>query len=198
MGRVHAAAACLYVAVALAGCGSKNDDDGELGAHCYPNGTCNVGLSCAGGVCLVAADAAVDAPADAAADAAVDAYGCVDAYEPNDTIIDAYVTNVDGTTLSKTLQGTLCQGDKDTFAVTISVANRNLELIIDLPTADTFVQASIQNSAGVPIANAAPVTSTQKRAYTPNLPMGTYYVQTTTVTTTTVHPYTATVNVTGP
>jgi len=62
------------------------------------------------------------------------------------------------------------------------------------------VFASILNSGGVPIANATVVSSnpTSLRAYTPNLPIGTYYVQTYTSTTTTAHPYTATVNVTGP
>jgi hypothetical protein len=202
MGRVHAAAACLHVAIVLAGCGSKNDDDGELGGHCYPNATCNVGLSCSAGICLVA-DAAVDAPPDVRPDAALDAYVCTDAYEPNNTVPTAYATSVDGTNLSQALPGTLCPGgggDKDYFAVSISVANRNLELLVDLPASDPQVFASILNSGGVPIANAVAVTGmpARLRAYTPNLPTGTYYVETYTSTTSTAHPYTATVNVTGP
>jgi hypothetical protein len=204
MGRVHAATACLHVAlVVLAACGSNKDDDGELGAHCYPNATCNVGLTCNGGICLVT-DAAVDAPADVMIDAPPDAFVCpTDAYEPNNSIADAYVTTVAGTTSTQALSASLCPGtDKDYFTVVITVASTNLELLVDRPANDNLVQASILNSGGVPIANAAVTTTpTRLRAYTPNLPTGTYYAETYTASPTNAmgaHAYTATLTVTGP
>ena len=85
----------VVVLSVLMGCGSQGSGQGEVGGHCYPNGTCNVGLSCIGGICVAAApDAQVgtrdsndsDAPVvDSAvadgpsADAAIDAPVSVDA-----------------------------------------------------------------------------------------------------------------------
>lgn len=71
------------LAVSLfAACGSSSQ--GEIGEHCYPNGTCNVTLACVGGVCVAAAlDAGIDgafdsmpdaSPVDAPPDAPPDAY----------------------------------------------------------------------------------------------------------------------------
>jgi hypothetical protein len=58
------------------------------------------------------------------------------------------------------------------------------------------------NSGGVPIANAAAVSGVnrQKRAYTPNLPVGTYYAQVygPNSGSQTTNNYKLTVNVTGP
>ena len=60
--------------VAVVGCGGGKKA-GELGADCYPNGTCNVTLACVGGLCIAAAaDAAVgDSPRGSDADSHVDA-----------------------------------------------------------------------------------------------------------------------------
>jgi hypothetical protein len=75
-----------------AGCGGNNAaTQGELGGHCYPNGTCNVTLSCSGGICVAAvADADTSAMIDAAPDALVNTAS--DAYVlPVDAAVDAAV-----------------------------------------------------------------------------------------------------------
>ena len=61
------------LALALgAGCSSGPAQGEERGA-CYPNGTCNTGLSCLSNVCVVAgADAGMDAGNDAGMDASAD------------------------------------------------------------------------------------------------------------------------------
>src|SRR5205823_4373077 len=75
----------VFLALVVASCGGSNSpSQGEVGGHCYPNGTCNVGLSCVGGFCVAALDAPTpDARLDAPTDAAPDARFCADdsAYE---------------------------------------------------------------------------------------------------------------------
>ena len=45
----------IWMIAALAACGggstNNNAQDGALNGHCYPNNTCNAGLTCSGGVC---------------------------------------------------------------------------------------------------------------------------------------------------
>jgi len=55
----------LWIAVALVACGGPTNSaqDGTLNGHCYPNNTCNAGLTCTGGVCQVV-DETVDAAID--------------------------------------------------------------------------------------------------------------------------------------
>jgi len=57
--------------LACAGCGGHGQGNkGELGGHCYPNGTCNVTLFCGGGICLALPDARLlDAQVDESPDA---------------------------------------------------------------------------------------------------------------------------------
>jgi hypothetical protein len=176
--------AIAALAAIWSGCGGQSSDDGEVGGHCYPNATCNVGLTCAAGICMpvdaAIVDAASDARVDAAVDAPVDALVCTDtSIEPNDTIATAFVTPV--ATLQNTISITnlmICPaGDKDDFAVTITAANQNLEMILDFDPAAPIGMGSILNSGGVPIANATMVTGMpyRQRAYTPNLPTGVYY-----------------------
>lgn len=77
----------LFVLVA---CGGEKKQ-GELGADCYPNGTCNVTLACVGGLCVGGTpDAAVDARAGTGSDAAEPEDAHVDAsIHPPDASIDA-------------------------------------------------------------------------------------------------------------
>ncbi len=86
----------------LAACGGENkaqQAQGEIGGHCYPNGTCNVTLDCVGGICIAAVDAGVDAAVDAMVDAAIDAPPdaaidapvCDNQFEPNEMIQTAYL-----------------------------------------------------------------------------------------------------------
>jgi hypothetical protein len=64
--RIVAATAAISIAL-LAGCGAERPvladagpPPGTEGASCYPNGTCNAGLSCAAGRCVRGRDAGVD------------------------------------------------------------------------------------------------------------------------------------------
>jgi len=126
--------------------------------------------------------------------------------EPNDTIQQAFVTPIDsgGTKKTLTFAGlAICPaGDKDTYSITISQANENLEVLIEYEAAGAMLQGSILNSGGVPIANASPVSGMTGviRAYTPNLPVGTYYAQAygPNSGTLTMNNYKLTINVTGP
>lgn len=42
----------ILVAVGTAACGGDVTADGQVGGRCYPNSTCNPGLSCTGGFCV--------------------------------------------------------------------------------------------------------------------------------------------------
>ena len=76
--------ALVGLSMIAAACGGNGVTPGELGGHCYPNGTCNVTLSCSGGICVASvADADTNATVDAASDALVD------------TVPDAHVLRVD-------------------------------------------------------------------------------------------------------
>jgi hypothetical protein len=167
----------------VTGCGDDGpsaDNDGEVGGHCYANGTCNVGLNCSAGIC-VPVDAAVDAPHDAAPDAPPDAYVCATAFEPNDTIQTATATSVATTMNSATITGVaVCPNtDKDHFEVTTTTGNQNLEVVVDFASPGPVLEVSILNSGGTPIANGSVVTGMPQRlrAFTPNLPTGTYYAR---------------------
>ena len=92
-------------------------------------------------------------------------------------------------------------GDKDTYSITITTANQNLEMLFDYDEGGADLQGSLLNSGGVPIANASATTMTrQKRAYAPNMPTGTYYAQVygPNSGTATTNNYKLTINVTGP
>jgi len=157
-----------WLVVALcAGCGDAIDD-GAVGGHCFPNETCNAGLTCTNNICVPIDAAAPDAPIDAM---------CVDMFEPNDTVMSATDTGIMGTmgTNTRTLAAVICpNGDKDNFKVTITVAGFDLEALLDSDNA--LVDGSIINSNGTSIANAVPVSATRRRAHAPSLPLGTYYV----------------------
>jgi len=184
----------LLVAFLLAGCGGKSNDGG-LGGHCYPNGTCDVGLACSGGVCAVGVDAAIDSPPDA--------FVCNDdtVIEPNETPQTAYDTNVATLAASRTITGlAICPiGDKDHYKITTSLANQNIEVLVDFAPGVAALQASILNPGGVAISNSLPVAGmTQRvRSYSPSVPAGTYYALVTGPSNGTNN-YQLGINVTGP
>jgi hypothetical protein len=101
--------------------------------------------------------------------------------EPNDTIQMAFQTPVATQKNNLTFAGlAICpSGDKDTYSITITAQGQNLEMIVEFEEGGATLQGSILNSSGVPIANASAVSGMpgQIRAYTPNLPTGTYYAQ---------------------
>jgi len=123
--------------------------------------------------------------------------------EPNDSIAMAWVTPVDTRKNFPLSSLAICPGgDKDTFSMQITVANENVEVLIDFDTAGAALQGSILNSGGTAIAQAMPVTGSPGhiRGYVANLPVGTYYAQvfgpaSGSVTT---NNYNLTINITGP
>jgi hypothetical protein len=122
--------------------------------------------------------------------------------EPNDMIAQAFQTPVATTKNTLTFAGlAICPaGDKDNYSVTIISANQNLEVIIEYDAAGADLQGSILNAGGTPIANASPTTPGVRRAYTPNLPTGTYYAAVfgPTMGGVVTNNYKMTINVTGP
>jgi hypothetical protein len=122
--------------------------------------------------------------------------------EPNEDIMHAFQTNVDTNRKMLTFAGlAICpMGDKDTYAVQISVALENLEAIVEYDAGGAALQASILNVGGSPIGNGSPSGANMIRAYTPNLPANTYYVQVygPASGTSTTNNYKLTLNVTGP
>jgi len=123
--------------------------------------------------------------------------------EPNDMITQAFQTPVATQKNTLTFAGlAICpSGDKDNYSVTITMANQNLEVLIEYDPAGADLQGSILNSGGTPIANASPTDPGHRRAYTPNLPTGVYYAAVfgpTMGTGVTTNNYKMTINVTGP
>ena len=112
------------------------------------------------------------------ADTAPDALSCAsDMFEPNDARTEAPQLHKGGET-TQTVSAVVCPGtDKDYFYVDVQVDN-TLELLVDRPTGDTGLQASIQNASGSAVASASPVFGmpTRLRAQVVNLPDGIYYM----------------------
>ena len=98
--------------------------------------------------------------------------------DKNDTIATAYQTPVASQRMDITFAGlAICpEGDKDNYAVNITAANQNLEVIVTWE-AGLPISASILNSVGTPIANGTSNGPTSVKAYAANLPVGTYYTQ---------------------
>jgi hypothetical protein len=164
--------AILVTAMIVAACNSSDGTDGELGGHCYPNGTCNATLACSAGVCVP-----LQALPDAAVDASIvipDAPVCSMLYEPNESIATAHPL----TGATNTLTGlAICSNiDKDTFQLTITQLS-NLDAITTVASG-TPVAVSILNAGGATLVNGTSSGAGSLRALAANLPAGTYYVQT--------------------
>lgn len=124
--------------------------------------------------------------------------------EPNDSIQMAFQTPVATQKNNLTFAGlAICPaGDKDTYSITITMAQQNLEMLVEYEGTGADLQGSILNMGGTPIANAAVMTGATgvRRAYAPNLPTGTYYAQIYGPNSGAVQTnnYKLTINVTGP
>jgi len=182
----------MVVGAAVAGCGggggANDQNDGEVGGHCYPNGTCNVGLACSEGICspldAFVPDAATDAAIDAVSiDAPPDAapFVCNDdsAFEPNDTLPTAFVTPINGTQASVTYSSlALCPAtDRDYFRVTITAPNTNLEALLTYSPGVDSVGMSIVNASGAAINNGTSSTIPLTVAFNTSQVGGTYAPQ---------------------
>ncbi len=123
--------------------------------------------------------------------------------EPNDTIAQAWMTPVDTRKNFPLSSLAICPaGDKDTYAMNISVQGENIEVLIDYDTAGAPLQGAILNGGGNTVAQAMPVTGSpgHLRAYLANASVGSFYAQvfgpaSGAVTT---NNYNLTINITGP
>lgn len=106
----------------------------------------------------------------------VDAFVCMDAYEPNNTLMVAVPAAV-GSTLTGVM---ICPaGDKDTFAFQVATMGENVEVVIESAEGEPVVGGSVLNKEGTPIMNASPVAGSpnKTRMYLPNNNTGTLYAQ---------------------
>lgn len=96
--------------------------------------------------------------------------------EPND--IMPFDTSVASTKFSITFAGlAICPaGDKDLYTVTTTMANQNVEVLMEYDPAAADLTGSLLNSNKVPIANGSPTEAGKRRIYAANLPVGTWYV----------------------
>jgi hypothetical protein len=193
--------AFALVFLAAAACSPYSPD---LGAAPFLCGSaapeCPDGYTCAttgsGGVCtkMGGSGIAVDgAPNNCQADAAL---------EPNESITMAWQTPVDNRKNFPLSDLAICPaGDKDTYALAVTVVGENVEALIDFDTSGAALQGGILNSTGIMVASAMPITGSPGhiRAYLANASTGTYYVQVFgPAQGTQTNTYNLTINITGP
>jgi hypothetical protein len=194
--------------LAAAACSPYSPDLGATPFICNGSGAplCPDGYSCqnpqggsamgSDGLCIKAGGSV---PADSNPTMCADDH----ALEPNDTKDMAWVTPVDTRKNFPLTNLAICpMGDKDNYSMQITVANENIEVLIDYDTAGAGLQGAILNAGGTPVANAMEISGSpgHLRAYLANSPVGTYYAQvfgpaSGSVTT---NNYNMTINITGP
>lgn len=168
---------------ALAACSPYDPDLGNAPFFCGPpdqDPRCPEGFTCVPGQGSNTQEVCVSPNGQVPVDGGNS--NCADdrSLEPNDSTSTAWITPVDTTKTFPLSSLAICPaGDKDTYSVMMTTANQNLEMLVEYEASGAELQGSILNSGGVPIANASPASGAQntKRAYTPNLPTGIYYVQ---------------------
>ncbi len=145
-------------------CGSA-DPKCTDGYSCMPNGSGSP-------VCVDSSGKIPDAHTDCADDSAL---------EPNNDYHHAFATGVADQKKSIPYAGlAICPaGDVDDYSIQITAEGQNLELVAVFDPNGATLSMSILNAGGVSIASASPVTGMQGtiRAYTANLPTGTYYAE---------------------
>jgi hypothetical protein len=195
--------------LAAAACSPYSPDLGAAPFICNGSGAplCPDGYSCqnpqggsamgSDGICIKAGGAI---PADSNPTSCADDSNL----EPNDTIAMAWIMPVDNPRKNFTLSSlAICPVmDKDTYAMQITTANENVEVLIDYDTAGAALQGAILNAQGIVVANAMEISGSpgHLRAYLANSNVGTFYAQvfgpaSGSVTT---NNYSLTVNITGP
>ncbi|MBV8760198.1 MAG: hypothetical protein JO257_23095 [Deltaproteobacteria bacterium] len=169
---------------------------GSAAPVCPDGYSCNMGGG-SGGVCTKNGGSGV--PVDGTPS------NCADDHtlEPNDSITMAWQTPVDTRKNFPLTMLAICPaGDKDTYSMAITVANENVEVLIDFDVSGAALQGAILNAGGTAIQNAMPITGSPGhiRAYVANLPVGTYYAQVfgPNSGTPATNNYNLTINVTGP
>lgn len=164
----------LFLVLVVAACGGGGQSPvGGVGGACRPDQTCDPGLVCSEGFCVV-----LDAPIAGGDDSGKPPpFACADdgALEPNNSIQTAFQVPSQATISFAALS--ICpDGDQDFYRVAIAAANQTLDAMITLDGGDP-VAAAILNAAATPIANATTDGPGSLRAVVPNLPAGTYFVR---------------------
>jgi hypothetical protein len=195
----------FFALVSAAACSPYDPDLGQAPFLCGPadqNPRCPDGYSCQmdgnGAEYCLAPSGMV--PVDA------NNLNCADDsnLEPNNDKDHAWQTPTPLPTPFKLAGLSICPaGDKDDYAITITTANQNLEVLIEFDASGAVLQGQILNMGGTAIAMASAVSGTEGmlRAYTPNLPTGVYYASVfgpADGEPLTTNNYKLTINVTGP
>jgi hypothetical protein len=171
--------ACGLGAAALAACSPFEPDLGltpylcaDAEPRCPDDYTC---MDDVGGRAVCVRTGA--APPDAGPDAPP-TFQCAEdgMLEPNDSISDAYQTDVGaGAPVRAFGPIAVCpEGDRDHYQIALSTALRGIEVITRWDSGMP-VSCSILNTAGISIANGTPMGSNALRACAANLPVDLYY-----------------------
>lgn len=170
----------LFALTLAAGCSSYSPNLGPAPFLCGTDEPrCPSGYTCddsaAPAVCLTKGGTAPDANGSS--------FQCADdsnleGSTRNDDIMHAFQTPVATQRMDITFaQVAICpDGDRDTYAVQITVENQNLEAITSWDSGMP-VSVSILSNSGTSLNNGSPMGDKAMRSYVPNLPMGTYFVQ---------------------
>lgn len=185
----------LYLLITMAACSAYDEDLGPSPYYCgdeeprCPSGyTCTDDPSSGTQVCLRSGE---DIGNPTCNDDSL--------HEPNNVLAEAKPTPVDTMKTFTQEQLAICPaGDKDLFAMMLSVANEHVELLVTYDVNGAPLGGALLNSGGVPIQSAKQVEGQPGtlRAFAQNLPSGMYYVQVSAASAT--NNYKFTVNVTGP
>ena len=194
--------ALLVLAAAASACSPYSPDLGATPFLCgsaapqCPDGyTCNTAGGGAGVCTKMGGGAVVDGnPSNCSDDSSL---------EPNDSISMAWQTPVDTRKSFPLTMLAICPaGDKDTYAMSVSVALENIEVLVDFDTQGAQLSGAILNSTGTAVANAMPITGSPGhiRAYLAMAPVGTYYAQVFAAAGSgpATNNYSLTINITGP
>jgi hypothetical protein len=196
------ALAILVLALPAAACSPYSPDLGAAPFLCgsaapaCPDGyICSMGTGSAG-VCTKMGGSGI--PVDGTPD------NCSNdqALEPNESITMAWQTPVDTRKTFPLSQLAICPaGDKDTYAMAITVEGENIEVLIDYDTTGAALQGGILLSSGNTAASAMPISGSPGhiRAYLANASVGEYYAQVFgPAQGASTNNYNLTINITGP
>lgn len=164
----------------LAACQSVSTAGGTggVGERCYPNGTCDVGLSCVDGFCQDPPDAGVDASfgihRDAAPDAPSDAT-CDDPHEPNDSLADATALALSSNQASVP-QAAICpDGDVDLYTFVLPAGDGSVFADVVFSAGGAKLSGFIGNNSAAPVTVMQPFGANEIRAYASTLPSNQTY-----------------------
>jgi hypothetical protein len=182
--RILALSIAVVGGIAAANCNPYSPDLGATPYTC-PDGICPADYTCTtttdmppkDKVCVAKGGNVPDAGSGGGFQCADDS--SVEQAGRNDTIQTAFQTPVASQMMMLALAGlAICpEGDKDNYAIDITVANQNLEVISSWDSGQP-VNVSILNAGGTSIGNGLAMGTMAMRACVPNLPVGKFFAST--------------------